>query len=198
MPGPGRRHAAQAARRDSGRCSGHRTASCWPIRHAGIDARRCARRCRRATARRARCSSSARADDTFTGRHGRGTASIIYFIYTYDTWHVEPSEIYRVPVKGGARRAGRANRSPSGVSGPAAVGRSDLLRKSELARSRALVAASRTATTRLPLTNGVGEHIENAIVSGWPAAVISTLLTMRAGAGRRLPRERRLAGRQRT
>jgi serine/threonine protein kinase len=101
----------------------------------------------------------------------------IYFIYTYDTWHVEPSEIYRVSLKGGnpepvvrtARRAVYPVPMPSG----------DLLFSANPnSIELGLWWRSANGSTPVGLTNGLGEHTENRL-SADARRMVSTLLTMR-------------------
>jgi Tol biopolymer transport system component len=101
----------------------------------------------------------------------------IYFIYTYDTWHVEPSEIYRVPVKGGApepvvksaRRAVYPVPMPSG----------DLIFSGNPTSLDLGLWWKRSGTNdTVALTNGVGEHIETRVSSDG-RRLVSTLLSVR-------------------
>jgi serine/threonine protein kinase/dipeptidyl aminopeptidase/acylaminoacyl peptidase len=101
----------------------------------------------------------------------------IYFIYTYDTWHVEPSEIYRVSLAGGTpepvvksvRRAVYPVPMPSG----------DLLFSANPKTLDLGLWWKRAGTTDgIALTNGVGEHIETRS-SADGRRLVSTLVTMR-------------------
>jgi Tol biopolymer transport system component len=104
------------------------------------------------------------------GRH-------IYFIYTYDTWHIEPSEIYRVAAEGGevepvvqsVRRA--VYPVPTADPGLIYSGNPDT---SELGLWWRPASGGRA----LPLTTSVGEHTEPRI-SADGRRLVCTLLDMR-------------------
>jgi serine/threonine protein kinase/Tol biopolymer transport system component len=101
----------------------------------------------------------------------------IYFIYAFDTWHTEPSEVFRVPAEGGAlepviqsvRRAVYPVPMPDGAlifsANPAS---SDL----------GLWWRPRSGGSPQQLTSDVGEHTESRITADG-RRLVSTLLDMR-------------------
>jgi eukaryotic-like serine/threonine-protein kinase len=117
------------------------------------------------------------------GRHVHWPAwsrdgQFIYFIYTYDTWHVEPSEIYRVPVKGGPVEP--VVRSVRRAVYPVPLPSGDLLFSGNPNSLELGLWWRRSGTTdAVPLTNGLGEHTESRL-SADGRRVISTLITKRA------------------
>jgi Tol biopolymer transport system component len=83
----------------------------------------------------------------------------IYFIYTYENWHTEPSDIYRVPVRGGAPEP--VVQSARRAIYPAPMPGGDLL---FAANPRTLELGlwwlRAGASAPVLLTNGIGEHVE--------------------------------------
>jgi eukaryotic-like serine/threonine-protein kinase len=83
----------------------------------------------------------------------------IYFIYTYENWHTEPSDIYRVPVRGGAPEP--VVQSARRAIYPVPMPGGDLL---FAANPRTLELGlwwlRAGASAPVLLTNGTGEHVE--------------------------------------
>jgi serine/threonine-protein kinase len=100
----------------------------------------------------------------------------IYFIYSYDTWHVEPAEIYRVAATGGTpepvvrttRRAVHPLSLPGGL----------LFAGNPSGLELGLWWLPDGAHEPLALTNGIGEHVE-ARLSPDGTRVVSSLIDVR-------------------
>ena len=115
-------------------------------------------------------------DGISTGRPGRPTVRYVYFINTYDTWHSEPSDIYRIAASGGtpesivrtARRALFPLSLPGGLLFSANPNSLDL----------GLWWLPDGGGQPAALTNGLGEHSESR-VSADRTAIVSSLVDMR-------------------
>jgi len=100
----------------------------------------------------------------------------IYYIHSYDTWHVEPAEIFRVSVDGGSpepvvqtvRRAIHPVSLPGGLLFAANPNSLDL----------GLWWLPDKAQVPTPLSNGIGEHVEIRL-SADGTRVIGTLVDQR-------------------
>ncbi len=101
----------------------------------------------------------------------------IYFIYTYDAWHTEPADTYRVAVSGGKPepvvRSVRRAIYPVPLPGGAL-----LFSGNPTSLELGLWWQAAPEAPPMPLTNGVGEHIESRI-SADGKRVVTTLLDVR-------------------
>jgi TolB protein len=100
----------------------------------------------------------------------------IYFIYSYDTWHAEPAEIFRVSAAGGTIEP--VVRSVRRAIHPLSIRGGLLFAANPTGLELGLWWLPEGARDPIRLTNGVGEHVESRL-SADGTKVISSILEMR-------------------
>jgi Tol biopolymer transport system component len=101
----------------------------------------------------------------------------IYFIYTYDSWHAEPAETWRVPAEGGQPEP--VVRSVRRAIYPVPLPGGDLLLSGNPnSLDLGLWWQRNPGSDPVALTNGFGEHVESR-ASADGKRIVSTLLDVR-------------------